>query len=402
MSSKEWKTYKLGELGVLARGKSKHRPRDAAFLYGGKYPFIQTGDIKSANHKIQTYTQTYSEDGLKQSKLWDIGTICITIAANIGDSAILTIPACFPDSVIGFVVDKSKADIDFIEYLLQFYKKNIQSHAVGSVQDNINLGTFENIVFSIPDIHTQQRIASILSSLDDKIELNRQTNQTLEGITQTLFQEMCVPKGEELPEGWRIGKLGEIIKIKHGYAFKGEFFSEEETEDILLTPGNFKIGGGFNYSKFKYYKGDIPKDYILTENDLVVTMTDLSKEGDTLGYSALVPTIQNKQLLHNQRVGKIEYKGNEYLKFFLYFTMREKDYRNFVLGSATGTTVRHTSPDRICDYNLSIPDNKTIIKFSEIVKPMLDNILSNEQETQTLIALRDSLLPKLMKGEIEI
>ncbi|MFM7852538.1 MAG: restriction endonuclease subunit S, partial [Flammeovirgaceae bacterium] len=78
---KNWKTYKLSELGLLARGKSKHRPRDDAFLYGGKYPFIQTGDIKAANHKINKHTQTYSEEGLKQSKLWPEGTICITIAA---------------------------------------------------------------------------------------------------------------------------------------------------------------------------------------------------------------------------------------------------------------------------------------------------------------------------------
>ena len=144
------------------------------------------------------------------------------------------------------------------------------------------------------------------------------------------------------------------------------------------------------------------ENYILSENDLIVTMTDLSKEGDTLGYSALVPTINNKILLHNQRVGKVQIKENDILKFFLYFTMKQNDYRNFVLGSATGTTVRHTSPDRICDFNLSIPDIKTINKFSDIVKPILDNILKNEQENQTLITLRDSLLPKLMKGEIEI
>lgn len=83
---KNWKTYKLSEIGTIARGKSKHRPRDASHLYGGKYPFIQTGDVKAANHRVYTHSQTYSEQGLAQSKLWPEGTMCITIAANIAET----------------------------------------------------------------------------------------------------------------------------------------------------------------------------------------------------------------------------------------------------------------------------------------------------------------------------
>jgi type I restriction enzyme S subunit len=106
MSREGWRKFKLTDLGKLARGKSKHRPRDAAFLYGGPYPFIQTGDIKSANHKIFHHHQTYSEAGLAQSKLWPKGTIAITIAANIADTGILSFPSCFPDSVLGFIANQ--------------------------------------------------------------------------------------------------------------------------------------------------------------------------------------------------------------------------------------------------------------------------------------------------------
>ena len=122
-----WGKYKLEDIGTIARGKSKHRQRDASFLYGGPYPFLQTGDVKSANHKIHHYTQTYSEEGLVQSKLWPKGTLCITIAANIADTGILTFPACFPDSIIGFLPDTDKCSIDYIEYLLQFYKRDRKS-----------------------------------------------------------------------------------------------------------------------------------------------------------------------------------------------------------------------------------------------------------------------------------
>jgi type I restriction enzyme S subunit len=122
MSTAEWKLAKLNELGFVGRGKSRHRPRDAAFLYGGRYPFFQTGDIKAANFHLTEYKQTYSEEGLAQSKLWKPGTLCITIAANIADSAILGIEGCFPDSVVGFIADPDKADVQFIKYSVDTLK----------------------------------------------------------------------------------------------------------------------------------------------------------------------------------------------------------------------------------------------------------------------------------------
>ena len=112
----EWREVTLGELGEVDRGRSRHRPRNAPELYGGPYPFVQTGDIKASQGRVTAHTQTYSEIGLAQSRLWPTGTMAITIAANIAETAILTYPACFPDSVVGFVADKSKCDVRFIEY----------------------------------------------------------------------------------------------------------------------------------------------------------------------------------------------------------------------------------------------------------------------------------------------
>ena len=112
-----WPLKSIDELGHVSRGRSKHRPRDAEYLYGGLYPFIQTSDVKHSNLYITEYSQTYSDAGLAQSKLWKAGTLCITIAANIADTAILGIDACFPDSVIGFIPAPGKADARFIKYL---------------------------------------------------------------------------------------------------------------------------------------------------------------------------------------------------------------------------------------------------------------------------------------------
>ncbi len=164
-----WKDKTLQEVATtFGRGKSKHRPRNAPHLYGGKYPFIQTGDIRNADHFITEYSQTYSEAGLAQSKLWPKGTICITIAANIAETAILNFDACFPDSVIGVVANPKEADVGFIEYLLQSFKARIQALGKGSAQANINMGTFENERFPFPPVAEQKQIVEKLDALSEE------------------------------------------------------------------------------------------------------------------------------------------------------------------------------------------------------------------------------------------
>lgn len=164
-----WVERRLGEVALdFGRGKSKHRPRNSAILFGGKYPFIQTGDIRNANHVVTEYSQTYNDIGLAQSKLWPKGTICITIAANIAETAVLGFDACFPDSIIGLVVDTNQADTEFVEYMLQHYKSHLQSLSKGSAQANINLGTFEDTKFYIPDIVTQNQVIIDLKELDNQ------------------------------------------------------------------------------------------------------------------------------------------------------------------------------------------------------------------------------------------
>jgi type I restriction enzyme, S subunit len=166
MSNDDWEKKTLKEISItFGRGKSKNRPRNDPKLYGGKYPFIQTGDIRNSNHYITEYSQTYSELGLAQSKLWPKGTICITIAANIAETGILGFDSCFPDSVIGLVVNPKIADVDFIEYLLQYFKKKLQAKGKGSAQDNLNMEKFENEYFPIPPLAEQRAIVGRLEAL---------------------------------------------------------------------------------------------------------------------------------------------------------------------------------------------------------------------------------------------
>ena len=156
----------LPELGEFGRGVSKHRPRNDKCLFGGNYPFIQTGDIRNTEKYITEYVDTYNETGLAQSKLWPEGTLCITIAANIAETSILGFDACFPDSIIGFIADPQITSSNYIEYILSSFKTKLESMSQGSAQRNINLGTFRNLKIPIPPLAEQERIVSILDKFD--------------------------------------------------------------------------------------------------------------------------------------------------------------------------------------------------------------------------------------------
>ena len=148
--------------------------------------------------------------------------------------------------------------------------------------------------------------------------------------------------------------LGDYITIKHGYAFKGEYITTEDNSIVLVTPGNFKIGGGFQEKKSKFFCSDYPKEYVLHAGDLIVTMTDLSKQGDTLGYGALIPK-SNRTYLHNQRIGLVNITSRRVEKNYLYWFLRTETYQKAIVATASGSTVKHTSPSKICEIPIELP-----------------------------------------------
>jgi type I restriction enzyme S subunit len=179
--------------------------------------------------------------------------------------------------------------------------------------------------------------------------------------------------------------LGDYIHVKHGFAFKGDYFTDNPTPDVLVTPGNFAIGGGFQEEKPKYYAGPVPGDYVLEEGDLVVTMTDLSKAGDTLGYPALIPASSGRRYLHNQRIGLVEIRDEAAVdKRFIFYRLRADDYRNHVLATASGSTVRHTSPGRICEFETILPLIDEQRAIAGVLGALDDKIEQNRRTAQAL------------------
>lgn len=233
----EWKT--LSEIAKdFGRGKSKHRPRNDARLYGGDIPFIQTGDIREAGKWIENYSQTYSAFGLQQSKQWEKGTLCITIAANIAETGLLGFDACFPDSIIGFVANPKFAITEYVYYYLNSIKDYLANKSYGSAQDNLNLSTFSSLKIPVPSLEIQSRIVQVLDNFDTvcndlkiglpkEIELRQKQyeyfrDKLLTFVAEGEYTDSTVQYRQDLIRllTWVFGpirlKLGQVVNLQRG------------------------------------------------------------------------------------------------------------------------------------------------------------------------------------------
>jgi len=190
---------------------------------------------------------------------------------------------------------------------------------------------------------------------------------------------------------WKTVRIGDFISVKHGYAFPGEGIVADDNGVVLVTPGNFKVGGGFKDSGKKFFKGNYPAEYVLKAGDFIVTMTDLSKQSDTLGYSAIVPCSSDCIYLHNQRIGLVEFHSSDIDRGYLYWLMRTKKYQQEIVAGASGTTVKHTSPSRICGVEIQVPPLVTQRRIAAILSSLDDKIENNRKICKNLEELAQAI-----------
>ena len=197
-----WRWVKLPNTGEMSRGKSRHRPRNAPFLFGGSYPFIQTGDIAQSGGRITNHKQSYSKAGLDQSRLWPVNTVCITIAANIAASALLTYPACFPDSVVGIITERSKCLPEFLEFFIRTAKSDLSTFAPATAQKNINIKILSDVLVPLPHLLEQQEIVrrvEALFKIADQIEARYQKAKVhVDRLTQSILANAF--RGDLVPQ----------------------------------------------------------------------------------------------------------------------------------------------------------------------------------------------------------
>ncbi len=185
-NTKKWPQDLFANVGKLDRGRSKNRPRDEPSLYGGKYPFIQTGDVANSNGQITSHTQTYSERGLAQSRMWPAQTLVITIAANIGKTAILTFPACFPDSMVGFIPGE-KVLVDYVRQWLVTMESRLEEAAPQMAQKNINLRILSELTIPVPPLPLQKEFAQRVTEIRELEAAQSASRQRLEALFQSML-----------------------------------------------------------------------------------------------------------------------------------------------------------------------------------------------------------------------
>jgi len=412
MSEVTWEITSLSELGTFSRGKSKHRPRNDIKLFeGGTYPLVQTGDVKAANLYITKNDSYYNDFGLKQSKLWPAGTLCITIAANIAETAILSYPMCFPDSIVGFNANPEKSSELFVYYFFEYIKKEIQKSASGSIQDNINIDYLSKMRIKVPEKEYQDKIVDLLSSIDKKILLNNQINQELEDMAKTLYDYWFVQfdfpdqNGKpykssggkmvydpelkrEIPEGWGVDSLWNIANFYNGLAMQK--YRPDTNEDGYLPVIKIReMMNGFSKDTEKA-RLDIPTEAVVERGNILFS------------WSATLEVIiwGKERGALNQHIFKVT--SDTYPKSFIYFELKSYLKVFKAIAELRKTTMGHITQDHLKQAKIVVPPIEIFSKLDAKLQPIMLKQQILENQNQELTQLRDWLLPMLMNGQVKV
>ena len=399
-----WERKTLDQLGLISRGRSKHRPRNDPQLFGGKYPFIQTADVKNANFYITEYSDTYNDIGLAQSKLWDVGTLCITIAANIADTGILGIPACFPDSVMGFIPYEGISDVRFVKYCFDMLQRDCKQISQGTAQDNLSWQKLSTIKFPAPPIEIQSRIADILSAYDDLIENNRKQIKLLEEAAQRLYKEWFVdlrfPGYEHtkivdgVPEGWKKGRADSFFDITIGKTpprAEQQWFTDTKKGIPWVSISDMGNTDIFIFDTSE----ELTTEAIAKHNVKIVPAgTVLLSFKLTVGRVSIAGTdVCTNEAIAHFRI--LEPSIREYTYCYL------KNYHYDTLGS-TSSISKAINSKIVKAMPFLMPSHVIMDEFSVYCRPLLEQIKTNQKMILNLRQARERLLPKLMKEEVKV
>ena len=378
-----WDFVTLDRLGEISRGKSKHRPRNDPSLFGGKYPFIQTADVKAAGMYLTKYSETYNDRGLAQSKIWPKGTLCITIAANIADTTILGIDACFPDSVMGFIPFKNVANVKFVKYSFDILQRDCKNISQGTAQDNLSWKKLSTIKFPMPSIDIQNKIVDILSAYDDLIENNEKQIQLLEEAAQRLYKEWFIdlrfPGHEDveivdgIPEDWKMEPVGSVIKrVPRTLQIKTKDYLPDGTIPIIDQSREFIAG------------------YTNLEDAIVLSETPVIVFGD---HTRILKYIQFPFAKGADGTQLIISNTELMPEPLLYLSLLSVDLSNYHYA-------RHFK--YLKEEMIIIPSQEIADSFNNIVDPLFKRVQVLRNINRNCEQARDRLLPKLMSGEIEV
>lgn len=402
----EWKEVTLGEIGTIVGGATPSTKNTS--FYDGNIPWLTPKDLSvNSNKYILRGERNITEAGFKSCscKMLPKGSVLFSSRAPIGYVAITANDMCTNQ---GFksVIPNEETDSEFLYYLLKYNKDNIASQGSGTTFAEVSGKTMKEIEVMVPkETDDQRRIASILSSLDRKIELNNKINADLEEMAQAIFKNWFVDfepfkdgkfVDSELgmiPEGWKVGNIGDIVEFQNGFAFSSNDFSEYGEYKIItiksVQDGCLLSEGS---SKISEYPTKMPAYCKLQSGDILLSLTG------NVGRCCLVT---EPHLLLNQRVAKIKAKES-FDNSFSYALFRLKETKELLISISRGTAQANLSPVEASKLPMVIPSEDVRKKFSMFSDSIMDKIISIHIENSRLSLLRDTLLPRLMSGELEV
>jgi len=386
----KWKTYELGEVLYLKSGKSRPKEIGDYPVYGGNGILDYTNQFNVNDDtiiigRVGAYCgSVYFED----RKIW------------ISDNALYAKP-------------KKGFNSRYLFYLLK--DKKLNQFAGGSSHPLLTQGVLNDLEIELPNEQTQQRIASILSSLDDAIELNQQINKTLEEIAKAIFKEWFVDfnfpnatgKFQEteigkISVGWRVETFEDVFDADRGLSYKGAGLAESDATP-MHNLNSVLEGGGYKTIGIKYYNGDYKDKHIVNAGDVIVANTEQGHKYMLIGYPSIVPQFYGEHGIFSHHIYRIRPKVNCYLSpDFIYHLLLQPQVRDQVVGFANGTTVNMLKIEGLKRPKFAMPPKELAERFNAIAKANRLQAEQNIKENQSLTNLRETLLPKLIKGEIEI
>lgn len=409
-----WKIFPLKIISKIERGKFTHRPRNDPILYDGQYPFIQTGDIENSDGEITKYRQTLNEKGLSVSKMMPENTIVMSIAANIGSTAITTFPVCFPDSIVGF--RPYSMSTEFLQYFLKTLKNYLNGIASTTTQKNINYEFLKPLPIPFPARAEQEKIVDYLNTQSLKIKFEIQKNWKLVELLKEKRQSIinqAITKGldptvpmkdsgiewiGEIPEGWDVGALKFILKIPitDGPHITPEFLDEGipfiSAEAIKNSAINFNFAHYISQTNHdEYLKKAHPK-----KNDIL-----LVKAGNTTGKVALVDVDFDFSIW--SPLALIRVNQNNF-PLFQFYCMHSRFFQDQINLTVNWNTQPNIGMNQIKNLMVMVPplnEQKQIADFVDKQTSKIDSLISKtESQIEKLQEFRQSLISSAVTGKI--
>lgn len=379
----EWESSKIGDLGKIITGKTP--PTKNQDLWDGNIPFITPRDLQNGKTVLCT-ERTITSNGIKvmQSVKLPPKSVCVSCIGNIGYVA-MTCSECISNQQINSIIVNSNNDADFVYYLMKSLHSTFKNYEGQSTTLSIlNKKHFSDIDICIPPLDIQKQIAAILSALDEKIATNRAINENLERQAQALVKEYCSSTDSEIA-------LGSIMNFVNGFAFQSKSYQKNGKYRIVTIKN---VQDGRIDTQGAAYIDEVPakmkNECYLRVGDILLSLT---------GNVGRVGIVFENNLLLNQRVAK--FTSSKDILPLLYFFFRLSETKVSLETIAKGTAQQNLSPIETLKLSFPYDEDKALI-LSQTLKPMFDSIVNNSVESSKLAQLRDSLLPKLMSGELDV